>query len=160
MLTIMCGLPGSGKSTYLTSVDFKEGSEKGTVILCPDDFRLELTGQQYHGPAEDTAWANVKITARVLLKRGYDVIIDGIHLTRPSRGSWIKIADEIGVAIDCVWQNVSPDTAMSRNRKRPIEQIVPDSVMSCMVGSFRQPSISEGFTCVHKVGTEDHRGGS
>jgi predicted kinase len=155
MLTIMCGFPGSGKSTYLSTVNFKEGSKEGTVILCPDDFRLELTGQQYHGPAEDTVWSNVKLTARVLLRRGYDIIIDDVHLTRPSRGSWIRIANEIGVAVDCLWQDVPPKTALSRNRKRPLGQIVPDDVMARMIGSFSEPTCREGFTCIHQIGTED-----
>lgn len=155
MLTIMCGLPGSGKSTYLSGVDFTEGSKQGTVILCPDDFRMELTGQQYHGPAEDAVWSNVKIAARVLLKRGYDIVIDDTHLTRPSRGSWIRIANEIGVTIDCIWQNVPPETAISRNRQRSVGQVVPDDVMANMIGSFSSPSINEGFTCVHGIGTED-----
>lgn len=149
MLTIMCGLPGSGKSTYL-----RESTETAkSIILCPDDFRLAITGQQYYGPAEDMVWSHVKITARVLLKRGYDVIIDGTHLTRGSRGSWIRIAKEIGVDVACCWKRVTPDVAKQRNKGRSEGQVVPEREMNRMIGSFLEPSVYEGFSSVDIVET-------
>ncbi len=149
MLTIMCGLPGSGKSTYLSENNFSGG-----VILCPDDFRLALTGQQYYGPAEDMVWSHVKIAARVLLWREYDVIIDGTHLTRASRGSWIRLANGIGAVVGCLWQKVPPDVARQRNRARSEGQIVPEREMDRMIGSFRDPMVEEGFSNVDIIGTE------
>ncbi len=142
MLRIMCGFPGSGKSTYLKNHFSATANE---VILCPDEFRFELTGQQYHGPAEDMVWSHVKIAARVLLKGKYDVIIDGTHLTRASRGSWIRIAKEMDVGVMCRWQNVSPDIAVQRNKDRPQGHIVPEKVMDRMIKSFVRPTPEEGF---------------
>lgn len=144
MLTIMCGLPGSGKSTYLSN----NTGAVGEVILCPDDFRLALTGQQYYGPAEDSVLSHVKITARVLLKGDYDVTIDATHLTPASRKGWVGLARELSTTIYCLWQNVSTAIAMERNQNRPEGQIVPQNVMEGMVFQYVPPSTNEGFNRV------------
>lgn len=154
MLTVMCGFPGSGKSTHLSKFDLSSKYWARTVILCPDDFRLALTGQQYYGTAEDMVWSHVKIAARVLLKREHHVIIDGTHLTPGSRKSWIKLAKGIGVDVDCRWQKVLPDVARKRNRARPGRQIVPELEMDRMIRSFRDPMVDEGFSDVYIVGSE------
>lgn len=149
MLTIMCGFPSSGKSTYLAKTCPHTPIDE--VILCPDDFRLELTGQQYHGPAEDTVRSHVKIAARVLLKGDYDVVIDGTHLTRGSRKSWIRIAEESGVSVMCKWQNVSPQVARKRNKYGPVSQYVPVEKMNRIIQSFEPPSEEEGFIKVIRL---------
>lgn len=149
MLTIMCGLPGSGKSVHLSN-NFSE-LDPGEVILCPDDFRLALTGQRYYGPAEDSVWSHVKITARVLLGNEYPVTIDATHLTIQSRRSWIRLARELDIPIDCLWQNVSTAIAMERNHNRSADQIVPQKVMEQMVSQFILPNPDEGFREVIRI---------
>lgn len=150
MLIIMCGFPGSGKSTYL-SENFSATSSE--VILCPDDFRLVITGRQYHGPAEDIVWSHVKTTARVLLKRGYGVVIDATHLTITSRKQWIRLADEIDVGVGCLWQKVTPDVARQRNGVRSDGHVVPERVMNRMIRFFVEPTVQEGFGSVSVLGT-------
>lgn len=150
MLTVMCGLPGSGKSTYLEEHFSTIDPE---IVLCSDDFRWALTGQQYYGPAEDSVWSHVKIAARVLLKKGYHIIIDGTHLTIASRRSWIALSLEIGCDIDCMWANVAYPVTVERNRKRPRGKIVPDYVMERMELNFDQPDTEEGFSRIHLIGS-------
>ncbi len=155
MLTIMCGYPGSGKSTYLEKVYTQNTADTAAVILCPDDFRLVLTGKTFHGPAEDSVWSHVKVAARVLLKGNHHVIIDATHLTIGSRGSWLRLAKEIGVQIDCYWLNVSPETARERNTSRQAHirhaGVVPDDVMDRMISGFIVPTTDEGFWRVLKL---------
>ena len=146
----MCGYPGSGKSTYLSQ------TQHLGIILCPDDFRLVLTGQTFYGPAEDSVWSHVKVAARVLLKNQYQhhVIIDATHLTQGSRKSWIKLANETQVDIHCWWQNVPVDVAIERNRSRK-QDAVPDEVMDNMISSFVPPDIEEGFSRVVDICREN-----
>lgn len=149
-LTLMCGYPGSGKSTYLEELYTRNTAGlRPAVILCPDDFRLALTGQVFYSPAEDSVWSHVKITARVLSKGGHHVIIDATHLTKGSRVSWLRLAKEIGVPIDCYWMNVSPETARERNTSR--EAVVPDDVMKRMISGFVVPTTDEGFLQILKL---------
>lgn len=153
MLTIMCGIPGSGKSTHLTKVLYNHGNIMSSgnvpVILSLDDFRRVLTGRDYHGPAEDSVWSHVKTAARVLLRKDYRVIIDGTHLTLASRKSWIMIAKEVDVDICCTWMNIPFATCIARNKTR--DRVVPDDVISRMCSVFVLPLVSEGFSSIFEI---------
>ena len=93
MLYLSCGVPGSGKSTFAKSF---QRSQTNITILCPDDFRKEMLGTWWHAPAEDFIWAQVKMTARVLLKSEHNLLIDGTSLTPQRRREWIRIANDCG----------------------------------------------------------------
>lgn len=146
MLTLMCGLPGSGKSTYLKNRILP----RETIILCSDDFRLVLTGRSFHEPAEDSVWSHVKIAARVLLKQNYHVIIDCTNLTVERRKNWINLADEIGVHTCCLWQNVPISIAIERNKNRSEEKVVPSEAMKRMIDNFVPPMKEEGFLYIRE----------
>jgi len=149
----MCGLPGSGKSTYLfyraPATLLLAADDLSTIILCPDEFRLALTGKDFHEEAEDSVSSHVKIAARVLLKRGHHVIIDEVNLTIAKRKEWVTIAKDTGVYIHCLWQNVPFEVSIERNKNR--SRIVPDAVMTQMMADFVPPTISEGFTSVQRL---------
>lgn len=135
-LILMCGFPGSGKSTLLKdSLD--------AVILCPDEFRLVLTGQEFLAEAEDFVWATVKLTARVLLRQGKTVIIDATHLTLGSRAQWIRLAPP-GIEIECWWVKTPFEVCCERNKTR--SRVVPDSIMQRFMDNFDPPEVPEGFT--------------
>ena len=73
VLQILCGFPGSGKSTFISQQ--RRSSVRPPIVLCPDDFRRILTGQDFFRHAEEMAWSHVKTSARALLTH-YDVMID------------------------------------------------------------------------------------
>jgi len=151
MLTIMCGIPGSGKTTELMNWQRSQPD----VVLCPDEFRRVLTGQDYYGPAQDSVWSHVKTAARVLLGHGYDIIIDGTHLTVASRRSWIMIAKETGKLVDCIWLNIPFATCIARNQAR--DRVVPDEVVNRMCSVFVPPSVSEGFSNILEIREDGSR---
>ncbi len=116
------------------------------IILCPDDFRKVITGQDYYAPLDEIVWFCVKNTARVLLKK-YNVTIDATSLTIGSRHQWIQIAEEEGVEIDCNVFDTSLETCKERNAKR--ERTVPDEVMDRMAEQFERPVLEEGFANIY-----------
>lgn len=145
-ITLLCGLPGCGKSTYLESL----GNKK--VVLCPDDFRLVLTGQEYYGPAEDSVWSHVKTAARVLVK-SHDIVIDATHLTPGSRGQWTRIAKQIQVPINCIYFNIPYEVCLERNNAR--SRVVPTDVFERMASGLIIPMKEEGFDFVRHIRQED-----
>lgn len=98
LLAIMCGLPLSGKSTYVDRVI----RNTRMAVVCPDDLRLVLTGQEFHYPAEQFVWGIAETFTRALLKRGQNVVVDATNATKRRRAPWIKIAKECE-AVAQVW---------------------------------------------------------
>lgn len=141
-LIIMCGFPGCGKSTVLAQ-------HPNTVVLCPDDFRIELTGHEYFAPAEEYVWATVKLTARVLLKKGRDVVIDATHLTKNSRSQWVRIAQPMGIPVIVWWVKTSFEICCERNALR--QRVVPTEIMQRMLDGFEPPQLEEGFESIEDL---------
>lgn len=140
-ITILCGFPGCGKSTFL------DKNHPDSIIISPDDFRLALTGKEYFGPAEDSVWSHVKIAARVLAGiRKKPIIIDATHLTKGSRGQWVRLAQDIGVPINCLWLDTPFEVCLERNLRR--QRVVPEDVMNRMRDTFEPPDASEGFMVI------------
>lgn len=154
-ITLLCGLPGCGKSTFVEGNDNLHlflPSDITSVVLCPDDFRLVLTGKEYWLPAEDSVWSHVKTAARVLVAK-HSVIIDATHLTVGSRAQWVRIAQSLKVHIWCIHFDIPFDVCWARNSAR--KRVVPLDVMERMRDSFEKPTLEEGFG---KIVTFDHDG--
>ena len=83
-LTLLYGLPGSGKSFY--ALDDKENKEN-TVVL-----------------NRDTIGGTVKqLVPRVrqLLEEGKSVVLDNTHLTAESRTPFVELAQSLGIPVHC-----------------------------------------------------------
>lgn len=146
MIKILCGIPGSGKSTWC-----KQSLAPNTaVVLCADEFRLAMTGRDYYPPVEEFVWGCVKITARVLLARGMTVVIDETNITVNARRRWIQLAQEMNKKIECHYFDEPFDVCARRNRDR--EKRVPDSVLQRMHDQFEPPVPEEGFAAVYVHG--------
>lgn len=139
-LILLVGYPASGKTTFINNIRYASQS----VILCPDDFRMELTGQEFYAPAEEYVWATVKLSARVLLKTDYTVVIDATHLTRGSRAQWIRIANNLNKECCAYWFQTPYEVCCARNKART--RVVPDDVMQRMMEGFEPPTTDEGLS--------------
>ena len=160
-LVVLCGFPGAGKTFMRHS---PEGRQRGTV-LCPDEFRKALTGQDFFAPAEEFVWGALKLCARVLLSQKNEfsetVVIDATHLTKASRAQWITLARSVGATTECLWVDASFDICCERNNNR--DRKVPQEIMDKMRDSFEPPSLDEGFDyittrdtgTIAKTGEED-----
>ena len=148
-LSITVGIPGCGKSTWLDAEPLC--LTDGFVILCPDDFRKDITGQDYYPPAEDFVWAQVKTTARVLARRGYHVVIDATALSKWSRAQWVKIANDLEVDITVYVFDTPISICKIRNASR--DRKVPEDVIDRMYAQFQRPDETEGFAQISKIRT-------
>lgn len=136
-LTILVGLPGSGKSTLVKDGTFG-------IVICPDDYRKVLTGHDFYKPAEEFIWLICKTVARVHLMRGESIVVDACHVSRRSRAMWVKLAQEYGAKVNCIWVNTPLDECIRRADLR--ERKVPIAVIEAMHRNFEEPTEDEGFT--------------
>lgn len=142
-LTLMCGLPRCGKSTWIKK------NKKDAIVVSPDEIRREIFGHQFHQPANKFVFAISEAMATLLLKQGKDVIIDATHMTRKLRSSWYPVVKEAGVSTNIVWvyANKNPfvnlKIAKVRSRKGSIDEAVPDEVLERMSSQFEEPNMTD-----------------
>jgi predicted kinase len=118
---ILCGLPGSGKSTTARKLH----QETGAVIVSSDAIRLMLTGGIYpsgdaYAVIEPAVWSLVESCLRTLLEQGQDVILDSTALTHALRQKWASIAQEFGATVDISWHDGQFDSPERWQRERGI----------------------------------------
>jgi len=82
------GLPRCGKSTYCNKWVEKKPKR---VIVCPDDIRQALYGQDFLMEAESMVWSMTHYQIKALLNRGFDVIVDSTNYNWNMRKQWYKI---------------------------------------------------------------------
>jgi predicted kinase len=141
-LTIMCGIPGVGKTTWI------QKNKGKSIIVSSDDIRSEIFGQQFCWASNKFIFAMMEAFVRLLLKNGESVIVDATHLTKISRIEWIRLASQYGAIpkIVLVYANLDDiknlEECLKRN-KNSGERFVPEADLSSMAYSFQKPSFSE-----------------
>ena len=134
-LIILCGIPGSGKTTY---------AEKNCLAfhLSSDAIRKELYGDEntQGNPAE--VFALMQDRAIEALNNGYDVIYDATNITRKDRASIIAKCPKF-VKIEChiIWAPI--ETCIERDAAR--ERTVGKEVIDRMLKRFQAPYYDEGI---------------
>ena len=137
-LIIMCGLPASGKNTWVSEFIKKEKKNSvDYVVVELDEIRAEIFGHEFHRPAEHFVIGIAKSFVRLLLKQGKNVIINSTALTQSIRNEWISIGDEYNYDIKIVWIKTPLKECLKRNRQRIRK--VPDSVIASMDCIFQIP---------------------
>ena len=136
-ITILCGLPRSGKSTWL-----KE-NKTNEVVVSADDIRFLTYGQRFWADGEGLVWHIRGMMLKYLLSQGVDVIIDETNLTAKSRANVITLAKVNGYKI----KGVLFTTCRMLCKQRAVESGQEDliSVIERMYPQFEHPKTEEGF---------------
>jgi predicted kinase len=122
-IIVMCGLPGSGKSTYM-----KEHLEDTHVRINLDMLKTRR---------------KEKILLTTCVASGIKCVIDNTNVTRAERENYIDIAKLNKIPIKCVYIQKDVKTCISQNKLRPVH--VPDIAIYTKNKKFEMPDISEGF---------------
>lgn len=150
-LIILCGLPGSGKSSY--ALNYKAIDDAicadFAVIHSSDAIREELFGDA--GSQEDNGRVFELMHKRVKedLRAGKTVIYDATNVTRKARKGAIACADPTNDIIEChiVWA----DPIECRMRDSLRERKVGSNVIEKMLRRWQSPWVDEGFDEVKVV---------
>jgi len=137
-ITLMCGLPRSGKSTWI------KNNKTNEVVVSADDIRYLVYNQQFWGDGEPLMWSIRGMMLKYLMQQGVDIIIDETNTMSERRQPIIKMAKKygyyiIGNTIEGIWV----DTCIARAKEINQDYLIP--VIERMAAQFELPKIDEGF---------------
>lgn len=112
ILTLMCGLPRSGKSTWI-----EKNKKKTDVIVSPDEIREDLFGHVFHKPAEPMIWSLTEFFVKSLMKQKLDIILDACNLTT-YRNRWVDLAIENNYKVNLVVLDTPLKICIERNKNK------------------------------------------
>lgn len=151
-LYIMCGIPGSGKSTIATNIPRSMWDGNLMNVVESDQYRkLLLTEQGYavvhqhfltneemslkdKRRIEDKVWLGVKEGIIDAFNMKADVVIDATNTEQWVLEDWFKLANEYEYKPKVIIMSTPLDVCIERNSNR--EQPVPEGIMSVMYNSF------------------------
>jgi predicted kinase len=139
-LIIVCGLPGSGKTTHAKRLE----QELRAVRLCPDEWITALGAglwqSDFRGRIEQLQWK----LAQDLLALGYTIVIEWGTWVRSERDTLREGARALGAAVELHFLDVPLDVLLDRIRLRNMEHppITLDDLMK-WDEQFQRPGAEE-----------------
>lgn len=148
-LWILCGIPGSGKSTWAESF-IKTFNDTGDnfVRVSRDEIRFELlSDDDDYFKYETLVWDIYIRHIRAGIVQYDNVIADATHLDERSRTKLIKELNlHKDVKINCIYFDVPIETCIARNSSRMGRAFVPTSVIRRMGCQIVPPTFEEQYT--------------
>lgn len=152
-LFVMCGIPGSGKSTWANA--FRQNRMK-TVYVSRDVIRLSIiTDEEHYFSHEDEVYDKFVDTIKDALSVGIDTIADATHLSGGARNKLVKALAAKGMTTDkyeiiFVYMDVPVNECIRRDNTREGRAHVTASVIRRM-GSQQTIPTTDEFPNVKEV---------
>lgn len=142
-LTVMVGLPGSGKSTYAK----KLAIESNATVYSTDAIRKELTGSEENWDKDAEMNQYIRTSVKRDLLAGKDVIYDATNLSSKKRRAFLGELANIPCYKKCVVMATPYEQCLKNNAGR--ERHVPESVIENMYRNFHIPCFFEGWSEIY-----------
>lgn len=131
----MCGIPGSGKSTWCS----KALKKPGAVRVSRDAIRFALLeeGEDYFAHEGDVYREFITAINEAIWNDDVtDILVDATHLNENSRNRLLRNLDLKNVTLNAVNFLIDLDLAWERNNMREGRAVVPYSVIRNMLNSY------------------------
>lgn len=144
-LYVLVGVPGSGKSTWISNQDWA----KDCAIVSTDhhvEIHAKTLGKTYTEVFEDYMPVAVKFMAQDVInarEAGKDIIWDQTSTSLLSRKKKFKMLPDYH-AIAIVFKTPPEDELVKRLASRP-GKTIPWNVITNMIDNFEMPTLEEGF---------------
>jgi predicted kinase len=132
-LTLICGIPGSGKSTLCAHY-----AADGAIVLSSDGLRAVIGTGEADQSVSGIVFKTMEHMTAYFLSRGIDVVIDATNCNRKSRKNFVTIGRKYKAFIVARVSQTDLETCKARNRAR--ERVVPEHVLDNMWNGFEQPT--------------------
>jgi predicted kinase len=132
-VTLMAGLPGSGKDTWLVK------NRPGLPVVSLDDLRetLEVDPTDDQGAVIQAA----REQCRVHLRARRDFALNATNTMRQTRRRWIDLFADYGARIEVIYLEPELPVLLAQNARRTKK--VPDRVMERLIQKLEPPTRSE-----------------
>jgi predicted kinase len=151
---VLVGLPGTGKSTWVRSIN-----RNGDYVLISSDDEIErhakdqgLTYNDVFGDYIKTATALMKQKFKDAIASNANIIWDQTNMTAKKRNSILQQVPKTYKKIAVVFQ-LDDDELKSRLEKRANEEgkSIPAHILKSMADTFQMPTTAEGFDDIIRV---------
>lgn len=139
-LALMCGVSGSGKSTWVKA----HAWINGYLVLSSDNYRQHILGDINSQEHNFRVFNWLQDTCKYLLYEKSNVLIDATNTTVKSRKSFIDIGMAVGADIYVYVLKTTAEDCRTRNSER--ERKVPEHVIKRQLSQYQQPTIKEGIS--------------
>lgn len=143
-VTILCGIPTSGKSTYAQDEWRKSFEQRGFYhglrLISRDELRLKLYGEKYKPSSEKekyiTTVFNDTLERTIMLKR--DIILDNTHCKEAYLKEALKRFENSGYIVYIKFFDLPLWKAFIRNWKRKLQtgKYIPWDVIKAMKKNY------------------------
>ena len=138
-LWVVSGIPGSGKSTWISA--FIATTTSPIVIVSTDELRAELLGDATEQGANLKIFKIAHSRVRAALRAGKSVMFDATNLLKKHRSQVWRIGRACGARSIAVVLATPLSEALRRNQTR--SRRVPEAVIARFFLQWQRPSLSE-----------------
>jgi putative nucleotidyltransferase with HDIG domain len=144
-VTVMAGLPGSGKDTWLSQ-------NRGDLpVVALDDIRGELDVDPTDNQGQVVQFA--KERCREYLRAGTSFAFNATNTMKQTRGRWIDLFADYNARIELVY--VEPPFRDLRKQNKSRENAVPEQVIRKLAAKCEPPTWIEGHALIISNGDSE-----
>jgi predicted kinase len=142
-VTLMSGLPGAGKDTWLAS------HRPGLPVVSLDEIRTDLDLEATDNQGKVIQEAREK--CREHLRAGRHFAFNATNLTHQMRQRWINLFADYSARIEIVYLEPPLQTILEQNEQRT--RPVPEQVIRRLLEKSEPPTVTEGHSLTLQGGT-------